>query len=301
MTVTHATTTYSSAPTAWITGTSDTTSPWYWVQGHLNAWVNGVADTGKISILKKPSDATSFGSTAYTSWNLSTPEAGANAGILFLPRYAGQGTTSYGVCYQGWAAGASNNGLGSHTVVGGTVQRCELATPTKFFVSYEYDVALPWFWFSQLNRPGAGSVDTATGQLITRLDRTQTGSIVNSAPWATVAFSNVSALHGVPTSVSVATAPFPGISSGAIATTDNLGFNSWHNGLAGLPNVAKNFASPGPIIGDDYYLGTPNLDMAFIQMHNGSSHQATYDPIISRTIDGKTYLEAHQFYLLRTA
>lgn len=296
MTVVTAQTVHSTQPTAWITGAADTTSPWFWVHGHLSAWVTGVGDPAKINILQAPNQATAYTSTLLTQWLLETQEAGANTGIQFLARYAGNTNTSYPQCYQARTAGAGNNGYGTYASYGSSVQRLNLDGPTRFFVAYEADVALPWFWFGQVVRTTNGTAaETFTGQMISRLDRTVTGTVPNTAPWVTMSYSGTTTVHATPTSQATTTLPWTGINSTGIEGAEN-GFGLWTN----IDTVARTYVGPGWIIGNNYYLGVPNMDCCRISL-DSSPALPIADGLFTIIDNGNTYAGISPVHMVRVS
>lgn len=296
MTVVTQQTVYSTQPTAWITGAADTTSPWFWVHGHLTNWVNGIGDPTKINILQAPNQATAYTSTLLTQWLLETQEAGANTGIQFLARYAGNTNTSYTQCYQARTAGAGNNGYGTYTTYGGAIQRVNLDGPTRFFVSYEADVALPWFWFGQVVRTTNGTAaETFTGQMISRLDRTNTGAVPNTAPWVSMSYSGTTLAHAVPTSQATTTLPWTGISSAGIEGVEN-GFSLWTD----TSSVARSFVGPGWIVGNNYYLGVPNQTCCRIPLDSTPALPIA-DGLFTIVDSGNTYAGISPVHMVRVS
>lgn len=294
MAVVYAEVTYSTTPTAWITGSGDTTSPWYWVDGHLTNWVNGINNASLITIVQRPNQATAYTASLYCSWLLGTPEAGANTGIQYMARNCGNTTTAYASSYQSRTAGSGNNGFGTFTSIGTTVSRPYISGANKFFVAYDFGATLPWFWCGNVVQNGTAA-DSCSGQLIARLDRTSTGAVSNSAPWLTMSYDGTTAVHQVPTSQSSAVTPWPGLNSSGPETAYNA-LTSWPD----QNTLGNSVYTPDQVVGNDYYLGF--LDDRFALVVGDSTPASpTYLNFPSLTVDGYSYKRISPLHYVRVA
>lgn len=142
--------------TPWCSGAGASAEPWYKINTQLLAWVNGINDANKISIVFNPAQNTTLNSATSVAWLLSTPESSNHLRFFGRPGNSSSSGDTYNTyAWWGRTAGTANNGLGNNTDNVQLVDSsCVISAPSAtvrqlFFTAYEFDTALPWFFIGQ--------------------------------------------------------------------------------------------------------------------------------------------------------
>lgn len=149
---------------AWQSTTPVATDPSERVHVELNNWVNGISGS-PLSILRKPSDATTKGSTSQVRWLITDnnnqneffSDFASKIGFEFMLRDGNAGaTTSQMAAFTNWSqVGTANNGYGyfdyQYVKTSSWTVLNMAATSPVINTVYEADVAEPWFvcWQAQ--------------------------------------------------------------------------------------------------------------------------------------------------------
>ena len=280
------------------TSGSNTLEPWYKLNTQLVNWIAGIGDSSKISMAVNPGQCTVLNSATEVGWILRTPEADAAGAATCIDymRRAGNGSTTspnYYYIYTGWAAGSTNNGRGSYSAANYQyTSMSALPVPTTtlnntLITTYEADVALPWFAFTQVQGNSVWNyiiarLDVSTDSIPTASDWPSTGI----APWAliyiqgsTMALSTVSNL---PTSVY----PPKGTSGSFYLTFNQLGQS--------FPTTGGYLFSTRPMMAEVGPIGAIKDDLFLLSSANGAYLETV-------VVGAKTYTRISNYVLMRTA
>jgi len=172
--------------TPWCSGAGASAEPWYKINTQLLAWVNGINDANKISIVFNPAQNTTLNSATSVAWLLSTPESSNHLRFFGRPGNSSSSGDTYNTyAWWGRTAGTANNGLGNNTDNVQIVDSsCAISAPSTtvrqlFFTAYEFDTALsPWVILQ--NAPGYINIAQTADTRATGLKGTTANGLTNA-------------------------------------------------------------------------------------------------------------------------
>jgi hypothetical protein len=282
----------------WCSSASATTEPWYKINAQLANWIAGIGDSNKISMAVNPSQNTTLNSNTDVGWILRMPEAdvaGAATCIDYMRR-AGNSTyasPTYYFTYTGWAAGSANNGRGSYSANNYQYQNMTaLPVPTStlnntLITTYEADVSLPWFTFTQLQGYLVWNfiiarLDVSTNSIPTASDWPSTGL----APWAVIYMYQGD--MGITTVSGLANTVYPpkGTSYSSVLTFTQTGQT--------FPKVPGYLFRTRPMMADAGPIGAIKDDLFLLS----ASNTAYLETVV---VGAKTYTRISNYILMRIA